>query len=66
MGAIEEAKKLETRERRIRKAVEMIAAINTPKAPPEKKPSAKKAAKKPAKKTAKKPARKGAVREPKK
>src|SRR5262245_3422508 len=58
IGAIEEAKKPETRARRIAKAVEMIAAINMPKAAPVKKSVAKKATKKPATK----PAKKGATR----
>jgi Bacteriocin-protection, YdeI or OmpD-Associated/Domain of unknown function (DUF1905) len=54
IGAIEEAKKPETRARRIAKTVEMIAAMNEPKAATVKKSVAKKAAKKPAKKAAKK------------
>jgi len=66
IDAIEEAKKPETRVRRIAKAVEMIAAVNMPKAAPVNKTAAPKAAKKQAKKAAKKPgkraAKKGAAR----
>jgi len=62
IGFIEEAKKPETRARRIAKAVEMIAAMNTPKAAPVTKPAAPKAAKKPSKK----PAKKAAAKRPKK
>ncbi|MGH9766844.1 MAG: YdeI/OmpD-associated family protein, partial [Blastocatellia bacterium] len=58
IGAIEEAKKPETRARRIAKAIEMIAAMRNPKAEPAKKQAASKAAKKPAKKLAKKTAKK--------
>jgi len=66
IGSIEEAKKPETRARRIAKAVQMIAAMSEPKAAPVKKTAAPKAAKKPskkpAKKTGKKTAKKGAAR----
>jgi hypothetical protein len=68
IGAIEEARKPETRARRIAKAVEMIAAMSIPQAAPVKKTAAPKATKKPSKKPArkaikkpsKKPARKAA------
>jgi hypothetical protein len=66
IGAIEEAKKPETRARRIAKAVEMIAAMGKPEAAPVKKTAAKKAAKKSSKKPAKKAAKKGAAKRPKK
>ena len=75
IGAIEEAKKPETRARRIAKAVEMIAAMNETKAAPVLKTAAPKAAKNPAKKTvakktakktAKKPAKKAAKKAAKK
>jgi hypothetical protein len=46
VGAIEEAKKPETRARRIANAVEMIAAMNKPKAATPKKQATKKAVKK--------------------
>lgn len=62
IGAIEEARKPETRARRIAKAVEMIAAMGKPEAAPVKKTAAKKVAKKPSKKPAKKAAKKGAAR----
>jgi hypothetical protein len=55
INAIEEAKKPETRARRIAKAVEMIAPISKLKIEPAKKQATKKGSKKPAKKTAKKP-----------
>jgi Bacteriocin-protection, YdeI or OmpD-Associated/Domain of unknown function (DUF1905) len=55
INAIEEAKKPETRARRIAKAVEMIAPISVLKVEPMKKQAAKKSAKRPAKKTARKP-----------
>jgi len=66
IGHIEEARKPETRARRIAKAVEMIAAMNIPRAAPVKKTVAPKAAKKPSKKPAKKAAKKGAAKRPKK
>jgi hypothetical protein len=55
INAIEEARKPETRARRIAKAVEMIARISGLKAEPMKKQAVKKSSKNPAKKTAKKP-----------
>jgi Bacteriocin-protection, YdeI or OmpD-Associated/Domain of unknown function (DUF1905) len=55
INAIEEAKKPETRARRIAKAVEMIAPISKLKIEPMKKQAAKKSAKKPAKMPAKMP-----------
>jgi hypothetical protein len=55
IGAIEEAKKPETRARRIAKAVEMLAGMKRPETK-----SAAKAAKAPAKKTSKQAARKAA------
>src|SRR5215813_11729037 len=54
IGHIEEARKPETRARRIAKAIEMIAAMSEPKAAPVMKTARPKAAKKPAKKTASK------------
>jgi hypothetical protein len=58
IGAIEEAKKPETRARRIAKAIEMIAAAGKPKAETPKKQPPPKAAKKIAKKAVKKAAAK--------
>ncbi|MGE0131210.1 MAG: YdeI/OmpD-associated family protein [Blastocatellales bacterium] len=58
ISAIEEARKPETRARRIAKAVETIAAMINPEAAPAKKQAAPKTAKKPAKKTARKVAAK--------
>jgi hypothetical protein len=55
INAIEEAKKPETRARRIAKAVEMIAPISNLMVEPAKKQEEKKGARKTAKKTAKKP-----------
>src|SRR5262245_31052258 len=61
IGAIEEAKKPETRARRIAKAVEMIAAMSETIAEPAKKQAVKKAAKNVAKKPVKKTAKKVAA-----
>jgi len=58
VGAIEEAKKPDTRARRIAKAIEIIAAMGKPKAETPKKQSPSKAAKKTAKKAVKKAAAK--------
>jgi hypothetical protein len=58
IGYIEEAKKPETRARRIAKTIETLAAMANLKVEPAKKQAAPKAAKKPAKKAAKKTAAK--------
>jgi hypothetical protein len=55
INAIEEARKPETRTRRIAKTVEMLRLLSERKDEPMKKQAAKKTSKKPAKKTAKKP-----------
>jgi len=66
IAAIEEAKKPETRARRIAKTLEAIAPLSNLKIEPAKKQVAKKAAKKAAKKTVKKSAKKVAAKKPKK
>jgi len=66
ISAIEEAKKPETRARRIAKTLETIAPLRKPEAEPAKKPAAPKSAKKPAKKTMKKTTKKVAAKKPKK
>ena len=66
IGAIEDAKKPETRARRIAKAVEMIAAMSEPKPSPIKKNVAKNVARKPSTKAVKTTSKKGPAKKPKK